>query len=213
MMPPMTTKASTRTKSAAITSFVLVSMAERMMHKAAPHRSLPDGGPSCRLASARAGVTRRCDVDQAPRGPLARRTHLTGRRPGARGPSIPRGFDLCGVRRSRQVGAIQEAPALEALEDGTVRRVGPTVSMTVIATRRGECQRDHAIGPSTPAKDQRRGILPPVPRRVCSLPHQGGPRILGASEAGHTGVAKKRRSAQVPGPGIEPGRGFPPSGF
>jgi hypothetical protein len=174
MMPPMTTKASTRTKSAAITSFVLVSMggANDAQSRAAP--VMPDGDPRCRLASARAGVTRRCDVDQAPRGPLARRTHLTGRRPGARGPSIPRGFDLCGVRRSRHVGAIQEAPALEALEDGTVRRVGPTVTMTVIATRRGECQRDHAIGPATPAKDQRRGILPPVPRRVCSLPHQSG---------------------------------------
>jgi hypothetical protein len=212
MMPPMTRKASTRTKSTAITSFVLVSMGRPNDAQSCAAPVIAGVGPSSRLASARAGVTRRCDVDQAPRGPLARRTHLTGRRPGARSPSIPRGFDLCGVRRSRQVGAIQQAPALEALEDGTTRWVGPTVSMTVIATRRGECQRDHAIGPATPAKDQRRGIVPTVPRGVCSLPDQSGRRVPGAYEARHAGVSE-RGAPHVPGPGIEPGRGLPPSGF
>ena len=39
MMPPMTRKASTSTSSAAITSFVLVSMGGRMMHKAVLHGS------------------------------------------------------------------------------------------------------------------------------------------------------------------------------
>ena len=39
MMPPMTRNASTSTSSAAITSFVLVSMGGRMMHKVALPRS------------------------------------------------------------------------------------------------------------------------------------------------------------------------------
>jgi hypothetical protein len=158
------------------------------MHKAVRHRSFGGRWPELPLASTQEGVTRRCDVDQAPRGPLARRTHLTGRWPGARGPSIPRGFGLCGVRRPCQVGA-QQAPALEALEDGTGSWVGPTVSMTVIATRRGECQRDHAIGPATPAKDQRRGIFPPVLRGVCSLPNQ-----TGRAPASSRGVCRSTRS-------------------
>ena len=53
-------------------------------------------------------MTRRCDVDQAPRGPLARRTHLTDPQSGARGPSIAREMCLCGVRHvtEREVGAL-----------------------------------------------------------------------------------------------------------
>lgn len=147
MMPPMTRKASTRMSSAAITSFVLVSMGGRMMHKVTRHRF--------------SGVTRRCDVDQAPRGPLARRTHLTGRRArSARREHTARSRPLWGATRGG-AGATQMAPALQAFEQGAFRRVGPTAPMAITAAGRGESEGDHAIGPATAAKDQRPGFFHP----------------------------------------------------
>ncbi len=112
MMPPMTRNASTRMSRAAITSFVLVSMGGRMMHKVVRQRFCD--------------VTRRCDVDQAPRGPLARRTHLTGRRArSARCEHTARSRPLWGATRGH-AGSTQMAPALEAFEEGPSRTVGPT---------------------------------------------------------------------------------------
>ena len=106
------------------------------------------------------GVTRRCDVDQAPRGPLARRTHLTdhGIR-SARLEHSARSWPLWGPRPGDGPPA-EMAAALEAREEGPSRRVGPATVMAVITTRRGECQRDQAIGPASAAKDQRAGIIP-----------------------------------------------------
>jgi hypothetical protein len=189
MMPPMTRKASTSTSSTAITSFVLVSMDGRMMHKVA----LPRSG----------GATRRCDVDQAPRGPLARRTHLTDRKArSARCEHSAGSRPLWGATRVH-ARSTKMAPALEAFESGPPRGVGPTALMAIIAARRGEGQGDHAIGPTTAAKDQGRDC--------CT----GSSACVSANEplrdtGSHVGPPTHRA---IPGPGIEPGRGFPPSGF
>ena len=120
-------------------------------------------------------MTRRCDVDQAPRGPLARRTHLTGYRPGARAPSILRRFDLCGARCAGNAGAIEDVPAPQALEHGGWLR--PAVPVTIVTTRGSEGQRDHAIGPAPPAKDQRPKIVPCGRPAVCTLRDQTGTAI------------------------------------
>src|SRR5580704_1178178 len=67
MMPPMTRKASTSTSSAAITSFVLVSMGGRMMHKVA----LPGSGcdAAVRCGSSTAGSISPTDPPHGPQGP------------------------------------------------------------------------------------------------------------------------------------------------
>src|SRR4029077_707554 len=74
MMPPITRSARTSTRSAAITHFVLVSMrgpneAQTVVAAVVDRAAARTGRTS---ASRSDGVTRRCDVDQAPRGPLAR---------------------------------------------------------------------------------------------------------------------------------------------
>jgi hypothetical protein len=78
------------------------------MHKVAWHRSLlyPWPGVDRRPASGGVDVTRRCDVDQAPRGPLARRTHLTGRR----------------ARSARSEHTARVRPLWGALESAEARR-------------------------------------------------------------------------------------------
>ena len=143
-------------------------------------------------------TARRCDVDQAPRGPLARRTHLTDRRiRSARAEHTARLLPLWGVAPSK-VRSGEMTPALDALEDLPIRRVRPAVPMAIIATKRSESERDHAFGPATAAKDQRRGIVPLVRRAVCSppdqqpAPHRSGFALLppGAGEISHAvGIA------------------------
>lgn len=91
-----------------------------MMHKPFRRR------PGC--------ATRRCDLDQAPRGPLARRTHLTDRViRSARCEHSVRTRPLCNALRAHPAST-EAAPAHEALEVG-------------------------AIGAATAAKAQRRGIF------------------------------------------------------
>lgn len=104
-----------------------------MMHKPFRHR------PGC--------ATRRCDLDQAPRGPLARRTHLTDRVVrSARCEHSVRTRPLCNALRAHPAST-GAAPALEALEVG-------------------------AIGAAAAANAQRRGILPRDGRAVGSAPNQ-----------------------------------------
>jgi hypothetical protein len=192
MMPPITRSARTSTSSAAITHFVLVSMRgpNDAQSGVAPVVDRATAGTIRRSTSRSDGVTRRCDVDQAPRGPLARRTHLTGRR--ARS---ARSEHTAGVRPlwgapSTRLWAIEQLPALDALEPGAARRVRPAIPMAVIATRRGEGQRDHTIGAATAAKDQRRGIFPCVLAAVCPPPYQRGrPRSAMSRLGGMSGTA------------------------
>jgi hypothetical protein len=181
MMPPITSNARTSTSSAAITHFALVSM--RGPNDAQSRPSLVVGVGAAVIGRTSAwrsdGVTRRCDVDQAPRGPLARRTHLTGRRArSASSEHTARVRPLWGAASTRFC-SVEQVPALDALEPGAARRVRPAITMAVIATGRGESQRDHAIGPATAAKDQRRRIFPRVVVAVCPPPYQAG-RLLSA---------------------------------
>jgi hypothetical protein len=113
-------------------------------------------------------VTRRCDVDQAPRGPLARRTHLTDPRiRSARSEHTAADLPLWSPA-SGDVPDAEATTALETLEHRPARAFGPTAAMAVIATRGSEGQGDQPIRPAAAAKDQRCGIFPWARSAVCS---------------------------------------------
>jgi hypothetical protein len=52
---------------------------------------------------------------------------------------------------SSEIGSAEMAAAFEALEDRLARGLEPAVAMAIIATRRGECERDQTFGPATAA--------------------------------------------------------------
>ena len=82
---------------------------------------------------------------------------------------------------------------------GRPDRFRPAVPMAVIATGRGGSQRDHAIGPATAAKDQRRRILPRVPAAGCPPPYQTWTPAfrMGPDESRHPNMARLGRSARA----------------